>query len=170
MELFGLFIGQLVLTAIYMVIAALVGQLAVPYIICFCIGMLFISIVSSLMFDNNGIARVVLFCIGMALLIIPSFILNINVIINQTGSIFEVSFFAVCAGVVFVTWIVCGYTDFYWYMLNVLVIAGIVVLAIIINAIAKSILITSIVCLVIGIIALAIMLIMRIVRGSALND
>ena len=168
--LFGLFVGQLVFAAIYMVLAALFGHLGIAYIICFCVGMLFIAIASTLMYDHNGIARIVIFLIGMLLLVIPSGVLNIIVIINKTGSLIELSFFAACVGLVMLTWLVCGYTDTHYYMLNILPVIGIIILAAIIKAILKSVFITSIIFLVIGGIALIVMLIIRICGGSALSD
>lgn len=170
MEKFGCFIGQLVFTAIYMVVAALAGHLATVYIALFCVGMVFLSIASVLMEDHNGIGRVVVFCIGMAFIIIPAIVLNIIVIVSKAGSIIEISYFAVCAALVFTTWITCGFMDGFWYMLNFVPLIIIVLLTLLLKAITESIATLAIIYLVLGLIVLLIMLIMRFVNGSALDD
>lgn len=164
------FIGQLVFTVVYMLIASYVGHLANVYVILFSAGMLFIAISSVLMVDHNGIGRIVVFFIGMLLLIVPSFVLNIICIVNKTGTFMEMIHFAASVGIVFVTWMVCGYLDGFYYMLNVLPLGGVIVLALIIKAIAKSVYGTSITLLVMGIVALIIMLIIRIANGSPVGD
>ena len=170
MEKFGCFIGQLVFTAIYMVIAALAGHLATVYIALFSVGMFFLAIASVLMEEHNGIGRVIVFCIGMAFIIIPAFVLNIIVIVNKTGSIIEISYFLVCVALVFTTWITCGFADGFWYMLNFVPLIIIALLSIFLNAVTKNVATLAIIYLVLGLIVLLIMIIMRIANGSALND
>lgn len=170
LEDFGEFVGQLVVAIIYTVIACIFCNLQAAFGVLFCIGIFFIAISANLMMDHNGVGRAVVFCIGLAFLIIPSFIQNILVIKSQSGTLIEICFFAMCAGLALAEWLICGYTDFYYYMLNFIVWGGIILFALIIKAIAKSVYVTSIILLILGIIALIIMFIFRITKGSALTE
>ncbi|MCH5142455.1 MAG: hypothetical protein J1G07_01930 [Clostridiales bacterium] len=167
------FIGHLVFVVIFSLIAGTVGNLQTVYCVLFSIGIFFLAIAATLMADHGGTGRVIVFFIGFAFLIIPAFVQIISVISSQSGTVIEISFFAICVAIGFIEWLSCGHFDGNWsgFILSTYI-ASFIIMIIIwpLKSMIRNDSTTSIVILVVGIIALIIMGILRIVWGSALED
>lgn len=171
MEIFLSAVGRLGGNLLLVILAAVFDWIPAENLAFYAIGVILLTISTTIMQDGNEIVRTVLFYIAAALMIIPSFILNIQSIqaYERDCKMFRSIFFTINASVLAVSWFFTGAEDgvidctaetiatYY----SVLVWA---ILKFIFQMTAHAL---SILFLVVGIIILILLVIFRIIRGSA---
>ena len=95
MRKLGGFLGRLAVAAVYIVIAAMLGNVATVWLVFLGAGVFVSAIATNLAEDTSGVARIVVFCIGSGLLLVPALVRNIMLFTGE-GGIFDAALFATC--------------------------------------------------------------------------
>lgn len=161
----GMFLGRLAVAAIYIVIAAMFGDVSPVWLVLLGCGVFVSAIATNLMADHNGAARIVIFCLGAALLIVPALVRNIMMFTGE-GSVFDAALFATCCGLVFMMWLECGEADYVHFYFDLAAFWASLVISFAVSAIG-SVNAAAILLFIVGIVFLLILLIKRLRNGSA---
>ena len=161
----GGFLGRLAVAAVYIVIAAMLGNVATVWLVFLGAGVFVSAIATNLAEDTSGVARIVVFCIGSGLLLVPALVRNIMLFTGE-GGIFDAALFATCCGLVFFMWLECGEADYVHFYVDLMVFWASLLISFAVAGIG-NIHAAAILMFVVGLIFLFILLIKRIRNGSA---